>query len=103
MLREQILDQTRAIGLAADCGISGEDDDDTALGKLDNYLCEIKEMQIRDGLHVFGEAPAGEQLVDLLVALTRLPREAGAGGDERENAPDTGRPGAGACSQPGKR
>ena len=81
LLREQILDQTRAIGLAADCGISGDDDDDTALGKLDNYLCEIKEMQIRDGLHVFGEAPAGEQLVDLLVALTRLPREAGAGGD----------------------
>ena len=31
-------------------------------------------MQIRDGLHVFGEAPAGEQLVDLLVALARLPR-----------------------------
>ena len=28
---------------------------DAALGKLDNYLCELKELQIRDGLHVFGE------------------------------------------------
>ncbi len=81
LLREQILDQTRAIGLAADCGISGDDDDDSALGKLDNYLCEIKEMQIRDGLHVFGEAPAGDQLVDLLVALTRVPRGDGTGAD----------------------
>ena len=81
LLREQILDQTRAIGLAVDCGIGRDDDADTALSKLDNYLCEIKEMQIRDGLHVFGEAPQGEQLVDLLVALTRLPRETGTGAD----------------------
>ncbi len=81
LLREQILDQTRSIGLDVDCGISPDDDDDAALGKLDNYLCEIKEMQIRDGLHVFGEAPRGDSLVDLLVALTRLPREAGCGGD----------------------
>ncbi len=81
LLREQILDQTRAIGLAVDCGITGDDDEDAALGKLDNYLCEIKEMQIRDGLHVFGESPSGEPLVDLLVALTRLPRETGDGAD----------------------
>ncbi len=31
-------------------------------------------MQIRDGLHIFGRAPEGEQLTDLLVALARLPR-----------------------------
>src|SRR5437667_2827075 len=31
-------------------------------------------MQIRDGLHVFGRAPDGERLTDLLVALARLPR-----------------------------
>ena len=45
-----------------------------ALGKLDAYLCELKEMQIRDGLHIFGRAPEGAQLADLLVALARLPR-----------------------------
>src|SRR5260370_25767630 len=33
-------------------------------------------MQIRDGVHVFGGAPEGEQLTDLLVALARLPRGA---------------------------
>lgn len=77
VLRTQILELTQRIGLDRDCGIEGEDDTDTALGKLDNYLCELKEMQIRDGLHVFGESPAGEQLTDLLVAITRVPRGSG--------------------------
>jgi len=81
VLRGEILDLTRRIGLDQDCGIAGEDDANTALGKLDNYLCELKELQIRDGLHVFGRAPEGAQLTDLLVALARLPRGAGAGGD----------------------
>jgi cobaltochelatase CobN len=29
---------------------------DAALAKLDAYLCDLKEMQIRDGLHIFGGA-----------------------------------------------
>jgi cobaltochelatase CobN len=42
------------------------------LPRLDGYLCEIKEAQIRDGLHVLGQLPEGGQLVDLLLALVRL-------------------------------
>ncbi len=42
---------------------------------LDGYLCELGAAQIRDGLHVLGQAPEGEQLVDMLVALTRLPNQ----------------------------
>src|SRR3546814_940024 len=68
-------------GLDKDCGIAEADDAETALGKLDNHLCELKELQIRDGLHIFGAPPAGRQLTDLLVALTRLPRGRGEGGD----------------------
>ena len=81
VLRKQILELTQRIGLDKDCGIAGEDDEEAALAKLDNYLCELKEMQIRDGLHVFGLAPEGDQLTDLLVALTRLPRGTGEQGD----------------------
>jgi cobaltochelatase CobN len=80
-LRGQILDLVQKIGLDKDCGISSDDAADDALSKLDNYLCELKEMQIRDGLHIFGRAPEGGQLTDLLVALTRLPRGDGTGGD----------------------
>ena len=81
-LREQILDLARRSGLDRDCGIAAGEDDEAALGKLDNHLCEIKEMQIRDGLHVFGVAPEGGLLTGLLVALTRLPRGDGDGADE---------------------
>jgi cobaltochelatase CobN len=76
LLRGQILELVRATSLDRDCGIAAGDGDDKALQKLDAYLCELKEMQIRDGLHIFGQAPAGAALADLLVALTRLPRGA---------------------------
>jgi len=81
VLREEILELSAATGLDKDCGIAQDDDPETALGKLDNHLCELKELQIRDGLHIFGAAPEGRQLTDLLVALTRLPRGKGEGGD----------------------
>jgi cobaltochelatase CobN len=41
------------------------------IAALDGYLCELKEAQIRDGLHIFGRCPDGEQLRDLAVAIAR--------------------------------
>ncbi len=73
-LKAQILDLVRDIGLDRDAGIHDHDDEDMALQKLDAYLCDLKEMQIRDGLHIFGLAPEGRLLTDLLVALARVPR-----------------------------
>src|SRR5690349_13913210 len=81
-LRDRILDLAQGSGLAADCGITQADDADTALAKLDNQLCELKELQIRDGLHIFGLAPTGTERDALLVALTRLPRGKGEGRDQ---------------------
>jgi len=81
VLQNEILTLCAAIGLDRDCGMDTAADEDAALGQLDNYLCELKEMQIRDGLHIFGRSPDGRLLTDLLVALVRVPRGAGAGGD----------------------
>ncbi|AIE72539.1 MULTISPECIES: cobaltochelatase subunit CobN [unclassified Synechocystis] len=39
----------------------------------DSYLCELKEAQIRDGLHILGQTPTGEQLRDLIVSIARSP------------------------------
>lgn len=47
-------------------------DFDNFLEKLHGYISEMADTQIRDGLHTFGEPPAGERLVEFLVALTRL-------------------------------
>jgi len=81
VLSGQILELARSTGLDKDCGIAPDADETDALGCLDNFLCELKEMQIRDGLHVFGESPDGDRRTDLLVALARVPRGAGKGGD----------------------
>jgi cobaltochelatase CobN len=80
-LRDRILDLARSSGLDRDCGVAADADSDSALAQIDNHLCELKEMQIRDGLHIFGRSPEGDQRTDLLVALTRVPRGAGQGGD----------------------
>ncbi|MGE8149735.1 cobaltochelatase subunit CobN [Pseudomonas vancouverensis] len=49
------------------------------LPRLDTYLCDLKESQIRDGLHVFGESPTGRLRIDTLLALLRIPRGDGKG------------------------
>ncbi len=81
LLKKQILELIADIGLDQDAGISKGETDETALEKLDAYLCDLKEMQIRDGLHIFGKAPEGRLLADLVVALARVPRGQGEGGD----------------------
>ncbi|HMA51246.1 MAG TPA: cobaltochelatase subunit CobN, partial [Magnetospirillaceae bacterium] len=80
VLRDSILDLARGVGLDSDCGMK-KDDAEGSLAALDNYLCDLKELQIRDGLHVFGASPEGRLRTDLLVALLRVPRRAGIGGD----------------------
>jgi cobaltochelatase CobN len=79
-LRREILSLSQTTGLAEDVGMAGTDADGD-LAKLDAYLCELKEAQIRDGLHVFGQSPTGDLERDLTIALTRVPRGDGSGGD----------------------
>src|SRR3546814_9225374 len=38
---------------------------------VDGWLCEVKDAQIRDGLHILGQAPAGEARVNLVLAILR--------------------------------
>jgi cobaltochelatase CobN len=79
-LRAQIFELTASTKLDKDAGLTGTDDSD--LQKLDGFLCDLKEAQIRDGLHILGKSPTGQQETDLLVALTRVPRGLGEAGDQ---------------------
>lgn len=45
---------------------------DHFLQEIDGYLCELGDAQIRDGLHIFGLAPQGEQRIGLIQAMVRL-------------------------------
>lgn len=85
-LAGQIQALAAAAGLHEDAGIDADDDEARALEKLDAFLCELKELQIRDGLHIFGQAPAAEQMPALLAAYARLPRHAGRGGGSLNKA-----------------
>jgi len=49
----------------------GDDGFDDFVLHLDGYLCEIKDVQIRDGLHILGDAPVGEARVNLVLAILR--------------------------------
>ena len=64
-MRETRIDQELELGSEADAAVW--------LPRLDTYLCDLKESQIRDGLHIFGESPEGRLRIDTLLALLRIP------------------------------
>ncbi|MEM6382593.1 MAG: cobaltochelatase subunit CobN [Pseudomonadota bacterium] len=71
-LAKDIVGFAQETGLADDIGLSGEQNDD--LIKLDTAICDLKELQIRDGLHIFGALPDTHHINDTLVAIARVPR-----------------------------
>jgi len=75
LIRQQVWDTLVAAELHRDLGWSlrpDEEEFDAALLAVDGYLCELKDAQIRGGLHILGQPPAGEALVDLVLAVCRL-------------------------------
>ncbi|MGZ6839858.1 MAG: cobaltochelatase subunit CobN, partial [Frankiaceae bacterium] len=73
-VRAQIWTLLQAAKLDHDLGLSDRPDDerfDEFVMQIDGWLCEIKDSQIRDGLHVLGQAPEGAGRVDLVLAILR--------------------------------
>ncbi|MFI7608146.1 cobaltochelatase subunit CobN [Micromonospora sp. NPDC049366] len=76
-VRAQIWSLVRAAELHHDLHadeMPDADDFDDFVLHLDGYLCEVKDVQIRDGLHVLAEAPRGEPRVNLVLAVLRAPQ-----------------------------
>jgi cobaltochelatase CobN len=83
--RLEVLDPSKLPGLGAriwaaieeanlqdDLGIAGRPADAGKLVEhLDGYLCEVKDVQIKDGLHVLGLVPDGPRLRGLVAAIGR--------------------------------
>ena len=76
-VRSQVWDLLVEAEMHRDLGVEaapeGDAFDDLVL-HVDGYLCELKDAQIRGGLHVLGRPPDGEAEVDLVLAMTRLPQ-----------------------------
>jgi cobaltochelatase CobN len=73
-VRAQIWSLVRAAQLHHDLAVEAEpgaaEFDDFVL-HIDGYLCEVKDAAIRDGLHILGQAPAGEALANLVLVILR--------------------------------
>lgn len=82
-LRKKIVDLVIKSNLAQELNLTLEPthNQDELLAQVDTYLCDLKEAQIRHGLHRFGQLPNEVKLAETLVALTRLPR--GEGSNDR--------------------
>jgi cobaltochelatase CobN len=72
-IRVRIWETLRDAELHRDLGVEEQPKEfGTFLTHVDGYLCEIKDLPIRGGLHVLGETPRGEPLRHLLAQILRL-------------------------------
>ena len=72
-IRARIWDTLRDAELHRDLGVKEQPEQfGDFLNHVDGYLCEIKDLPIRGGLHILGQPPAGEPLRHLLAAILRL-------------------------------
>jgi cobaltochelatase CobN len=69
LLEGAIIDCAWTSGLAAECNLLKDEPARDAIVKLDARLCDIKELSIRDRLHVFGRAPADDAQSSLVEAI----------------------------------
>jgi len=102
LIAETIIDSAIRCGLADDAGILPDMDMNDALARLDAWMCDLKEMRIGEGLHVFGAKDAdpvrnvcgtkeSEALLDALAGRFITPGPAGAPSRGRVDVLPTGR------------
>jgi cobaltochelatase CobN len=97
-LGDEIVERAWSNGLAEECGLARGEATQSAIAKLDAQLCDIKDLAVRDGLHVFGGGPdaacARGERAGLLAALDGrrvAPGPAGAPSRGRPDVLPTGR------------
>ena len=71
----EVLDAARAADFLKELEIPEDisvEDFEKDLGRIHDYISDLKDTIIRDGLHVLGRAPEGELLKESVYSLTRL-------------------------------
>src|SRR3712207_1900499 len=72
-IRTKIWETLRDAELHQDLGVEEQPEEfGDLLNDVDGYLCEIKDLPIRGGLHILGEVPKSEPLRHLVAAILRL-------------------------------
>ncbi|RTL75850.1 MAG: cobaltochelatase subunit CobN [Bradyrhizobiaceae bacterium] len=90
-----IRDEARATGLDADLGLAASAAPAEAIPRIDRFVCDLKESQFGDGLHVFGRGDCGEAeksaLLNALSGRRIAPGPAGSPYRGRQDVLPTGR------------
>ena len=72
-IRVRIWETLRDAELHRDLGVEEQPEEfGDFLNHVDGYLCEIKDLPMRGGLHVLGETPQGEPLRHLIAQILRI-------------------------------
>jgi cobaltochelatase CobN len=72
-MEARIWECMQAAELHRDLGVDEKPDEfGDFINEVDGYLCEIKDLPIRGGLHVLGEPPEGEPFAEMVAAILRL-------------------------------
>ncbi|MEJ7633129.1 MAG: cobaltochelatase subunit CobN, partial [Rubrobacteraceae bacterium] len=72
-IRARVWETLRDAELHRDLGVEEQPEEfSDFITHIDGYLCEIKDLPIRGGLHVLGEPPEGEPLRHLVAQIARL-------------------------------
>lgn len=90
VLSDQIVDAAVRAGIAAQCGLELGMAASEALTRIDAFLCDVKELSIRDGLHVLDETEL-QSITRALAGKFIAPGPAGAPSRGRSDVLPTGR------------
>jgi len=90
VLSEQIVDAAIRAGIAESCGLEAGMAASDALTRIDAFLCDVKELSIRDGLHVLDDTEL-DAIVRALDGRFVEPGPAGAPSRGRSDVLPTGR------------
>ncbi|WP_029352756.1 cobaltochelatase subunit CobN [Bosea sp. 117] len=94
-LARLIVEEATRTGLAREAGLGEAEAPDEALKRIDAWLCDLKDLRLKDGFHVYGRGPCGEaECAGLLAALDGrrvAAGPAGAPGRGRSDVIPTGR------------
>ncbi|SEM91333.1 cobaltochelatase CobN subunit [Loktanella fryxellensis] len=72
-LTRDIREEAQALGIAADLGLAADADMAEAMTRIDRFVCDVKDSQFGDGLHVWGRMPRAVVDVDAVAAHATVP------------------------------
>lgn len=75
-LARLIIDTAQRAGLAREAGLGRAEDSVDALRRIDAWLCDLKDLAVKDGLHVFGRPSEAGLADDILRASVAAERSA---------------------------